>query len=162
MLDARRALLDQFNLFHRKVLAMARADQRTRRLMTIPGVGPLTSLTFVAAIDQTERFSSSRDVGPHFGLTPRKYQSGETDYTGRISKTGDASVRTALYEAANTIMVQPSKAIKLKTWATALAKRSGIKKAKIALARKLGVIMHAMLKSGQDFATSQTERAAMA
>lgn len=162
MLGARRALLDQFNLLHRKVLAMARDDQRTKRLMTIPGVGPLTSLTFVAAIDQTERFLSSRDVGPHFGLTPRKYQSGETDYTGRISKTGDASVRTALYEAANTIMVQPSKAIKLKAWATALAKRSGIKKAKIALARKLGVIMHAMLKNGQDFTTSQTERAAMA
>ena len=162
MLDARQALLEQFNLLHRKVLAMAKADQRTCRLMTIPGVGPLTSLTFVSAIDQTERFSSSRDIGPHFGLTPRKYQSGETDYTGRISKTGDSSVRTALYEAANTIMIRPSKAIKLKAWATAIAMRSGVKKAKIALARKLGVIMHAMLKSGQDFATTQTERAAMA
>ncbi|CAL4868343.1 IS110 family transposase ISRhru3 [Asticcacaulis sp. MM231] len=162
ILDARQALLEQFNLLHRKVLAMAKADQRTCRLMTIPGVGPLTSLTFVSAIDQAERFSSSRDIGPHFGLTPRKYQSGETDYTGRISKTGDASVRTALYEAANTIMIRPSKAIRLKAWATAIATRSGLKKAKVALARKLGVIMHAMLRNGQDFAATQTERAAMA
>ena len=162
LLDARRALLDQFNLLHRKVLAMAKTDARTSRLMTIPGVGPLTSLTFVSAVDQTERFSSSRDIGPHFGLTPRKYQSGETDYTGRISKTGDASVRTALYEAANTIMVRPNRAIQLKAWATAIAKRSGMKKAKVALARKLGVIMHAMLRNGQEFGTPQSERGAMA
>jgi transposase len=162
VLNARRALLDQFNLLHRKVLAMARADQRTCRLMTVPGVGPLTSLTFVSAIDQTERFSSSRDIGPHFGLTPRKYQSGETDYSGRISKTGDVTVRTALYEAANTIMIRPSKAIQLKAWATAIAKRSGMKKAKVALARKLGVIMHAMLCNGQEFTASKTERVSMA
>ena len=162
MLDARRALLAQFNLLHRKVLALAKADQRTQRLMTIPGVGPITSLTFVSAIDQTERFSSSRDVGPLFGLTPRKYQSGETDYTGRISKTGDVAVRTALYEAANTIMIRPSKAIRLKAWAMAIAMRSGMKKAKVALARKLGVIMHAMLRNGQVFSSSQIESAAMA
>ena len=124
MLAARQALMDQFNLLHRRVLAMSRTDQRTQRLMTIPGVGPLTSLTFVSAIDQTERFSSSRDIGPHFGLTPRKYQSGETDYTGRISKTGDVTVRTALYEAANTIMIRPSNAIRLKAWSTAIAIRS--------------------------------------
>jgi len=162
MLDARGALLAQFNLLHRKVLALAKADQRTQRLMTIPGVGPITSLTFVSAIDQTERFSSSRDVGPLFGLTPRKYQSGETDYTGRISKTGDVAVRTALYEAANTIMTRTTKAIRLKAWATAIAMRSGMKKAKVALARKLGVIMHSMLRSEQVFSSSQTQSAAMA
>jgi transposase len=162
ILDARRALLAQFNLLHRKVLALAKADQRTQRLMTIPGVGPITSLTFVSAIDQTERFSSFRDVGPLFGLTPRKYQSGETDYTGRISKTGDVAVRTALHEAANTIMIRPSKAIRLKAWAMAIAMRSGMKKAKVALARKLGVIMHAMLHNGQVFSSSQIESAAMA
>jgi transposase len=162
ILDARRALLAQFNLLNRKVLALAKADQRTQRLMTIPGVGPITSLTFVSAIDQTERFSSSRDVGPLFGLTPRKYQSGETDYTGRISKTGDVAVRTALHEAANTIMIRPSKAIRLKAWAMAIAMRSGMKKAKVALARKLGVIMHAMLHNGQVFSSSQIESAAMA
>ena len=162
MLDARRALLEQFNILHRKVLAMAKADQRTCRLMTIPGVGPLTSLTFVSAIDQTERFSSSRDIGPHFGLTPRKYQSGETDYTGRISKTGDVTVRTALYEAANITLMRTSKATHLKAWAIAIAKRSGPKKAKVALARKLGVIMHAMLRNGRDFAATLTESSAMA
>ena len=162
MLDARRALLEQFNLLHRKVLALAKADPQTQRLMTIPGVGPLTSLTFVAAIDQTERLSSSRDVGPLFGLTPRKYQSGETDYTGRISKTGDVAVRTALYEAANTIMIRSTKATRLKAWATAIAMRSGLKKAKVALARKLGVIMHAMLRNGHAFRSSQTKGIAMA
>jgi transposase len=161
LLQARGALLEQFNLLHRKVLAMAKADERTCRLMTIPGVGPLTSLTFVSAIDQTERFSSSRDIGPIFGLTPRKYQSGETDYTGRISKTGDVAVRTALYEAANTIMIRSTKATRLKAWATAIARRSGIKKAKVALARKLGVVMHAMLRNGQVFIASQTKGAVM-
>lgn len=151
LLEARRIILAQFNVFERKVMAMAKADTRTQRLMTIPGVGPLTSLTFVSAIDQTERFSSSRDIGPHFGLTPRKYQSGETDYTGRISKAGDVTVRTALYEAANVIIMRSSKASDLKAWATKVAGRSGMKKAKVALARKLGVIMHAMLRTGQDF-----------
>jgi transposase len=162
LLEARRVILAQFNAFERRVMAMAKADARTRRLMTIPGVGPLTSLTFVSAIDQTERFSSSRDVGPHFGLTPRKYQSGETDYTGRISKAGDVAVRVALYEAANVMLMRSSKASHLKLWATAIARRSGMKKAKVALARKLGVVMHAMLRNGQDFVTNLTGGATVA
>ncbi len=129
----------------------ARYDERARRLMTTPGVGVLVALTFVAAVDDPERFRSSRDVGPHFGLTPRKYQSGETDYTGRISKAGDRSVRTALYEAANIILTRPVKDSDLKIWALAVARRAGMRKAKVALARKLAVVLHRMLRDKTSF-----------
>ena len=121
--------------------------------MTAPGVGPIVGLTFVAAIDDPARFKSSKQVGPHFGLTPKKYQSGETDYNGRISKIGDASVRTALYEAANVILTRPLKgATSLKSWAMKLAKRAGMSKAKVALARKLGIILHRMWVDGKQYA----------
>ncbi len=132
---------------------MARQDERARRLMTTPGVGVLVALTFVAAVDDPERFRSSRAVGPHFGLTPKKYQSGETDYTGRISKIGDAGVRTALYEAANVILTRPVKGSDLKTWALGVAKRAGLRKAKVALARKLAVVLHRMLRDQTSFVT---------
>jgi transposase len=97
------------------------------------------ALTFVAAVDDPGRFRSSKAAGAHFGLTPRKYQSGETDVTGRISKIGDAGVRTALYEAANIILTRPVKGSALKSWAARLAVRAGMRKAKVALARKLAV-----------------------
>jgi len=100
LLKARLVLADELGGLEHRVRAMAREDERARRLMTTPGVGVLVSLTFVSAIDESDRFRSSRMVGAHFGLTPKKYQSGETDYTGRISKIGDVGVRTALYEAA--------------------------------------------------------------
>lgn len=119
--------------------------------MSTPGVGALTALTFVAAIDDPERFRSSRMVGAHFGITPTKYQSGETDVTGRISKVGDHSVRLALYEAANVILTRPVKGSSLKSWALGVAKRAGMKKAKVALARKLAVVLHQLLKTGQCF-----------
>ncbi|MEF2074939.1 IS110 family transposase [Consotaella aegiceratis] len=151
LLTCRSVLLDEFRKLDRKAIAMARSEARARQLMSIPGVGALTSLTFVAAIDQVDRFCSSRRVGAHFGLTPRKYQSGETDYSGRISKCGDATVRTALFEAANVMMMRSAKANDLKMWACALAKRAGMKKAKVALARKLAVVMHAMLRDGATF-----------
>jgi transposase len=125
--------------------------------MTTPGVGVIVALTFAAAVDDPGRFRSSKAVGAHFGLTPRKYQSGETDVTGLISKIGDASVRTALYEAANVILTRPVKGSALKRWAARLAARSGMRKAKVALARKLAVVLHRMLASGQPFAP---ERAA--
>ena len=99
------------------------------------------------------RFRSSRAVGPHFGLTPKKYQSGETDYTGRISKIGDAGVRTALYEAANVILTRPVRGSDLKTWALGVAKRAGMRKAKVALARKLAVVLHCMLRDQTSFVT---------
>ena len=110
------------------------------------------------------RFKSSRRVGAHFGLTPKRYQSGETDYSGRISKIGDASVRTALYEAAHIILTRPVKGAALKSWAMRIARRAGMKKAKVALARKLAVILHRMLADGTHFilATSQPPAAAAA
>ena len=115
-------------------------------------VGAIVALTYVSAIDDTARFKSSKGVGAHFGLTPKKYQSGETDITGRISKIGDEGVRTALYEAGNIILTRPLKGCTaLKSWAMRLAKRAGMKKAKVALARKLAVIMHRMLVDGTLF-----------
>jgi transposase len=105
----------------------------------------------VSAIDDPARFKKSKMVGAHFGMTPKKYQSGETDITGRISKTGDKSVRTALYQAAHIILTRTVKASALKHWALRLAKRAGMSKAKVALARKLAVIMHRMLVTGHPF-----------
>lgn len=151
MLTARAAIMKEFKAIESRLLAQSRRDERVRRLMSTPGVGALTALTFVAAIDDPTRFRSSRMVGAHFGLTPRKYQSGETDVTGRISKVGDHAVRVALYEAANIILTRSAKTSALKSWAQALAKRAGMKKAKVALARKLAVVLHQMLKSGSRF-----------
>jgi transposase len=151
LLKAREVLTHELKAFERRVRDMARQDERARRLMTTPGVGVLVALTFVSAIDVSERFRSSRMVGAYFGLTPRKYQSGETDYAGRISKIGDAGVRTALYEAANVILTRPVKSSDLKTWALAVARRAGMRKAKVALARKLSVVLHRMLRDQTDF-----------
>ena len=156
LLKARAVFAEELRGFERQVRAMARHDVRARRLMTTPGVGVLVALTFVSAIDQTERFRSSRMVGAHFGLTPKKYQSGETDRSGRISKSGDASVRTALYEAANVILTHPVKASDLKTWALGVARRAGPRKAKVALARKLAVVLHRMLRDQSDFIATRT------
>ena len=110
------------------------------------------ALTYASAIDDPGRFKSSKQVGAHFGLTPKRYQSGETDYTGRISKIGDGSVRTALYEAANIMLTKPLKGCSaLKSWAMRIAKRAGMNKAKVALARRLAVIMHRMLVDETEF-----------
>ena len=133
-----------FKSLEKQVRQISRADERVRLLMSTPGVGPLVALTYVAAIDDPKRFASSKAVGAHFGLTPKKYQSGETDITGRISKIGDGSVRTALYEAAHILLTRPIKGGALKSWAMRLAKRAGMKKAKVALARKLAVVLHRM------------------
>lgn len=152
LLAAHQVLLRELNGFEKRVRQQARQDKRVRLIMTAPGVGPIVGLTFVAAIDDPARFKSSKQVGPHFGLTPKKYQSGETDYNGRISKIGDASVRTALYEAANVILTRPLKgATSLKSWAMKLARRAGMSKAKVALARKLGIILHRMWVDGKQY-----------
>jgi transposase len=157
LLTARAALRREFNHFEKQVRAMARTDSRARLLMSAPGVGPIVALTYASAIDQPARFTSSKRVGPYFGLTPTKYQSGETDIDGRISKIGDASVRAALYEAAHIILTKPLKGCRaLKSWAMKLARRAGTKKAKVALARKLAVIMHRMLADGQRFRDAAT------
>jgi transposase len=145
-------LLREFNSFEKQMRRMARSDTKARLLMTTPCVGPIVSLIFAAAIDDPARFKSSKQVGSHFGMTPKKYQSGETDYTGRISKIGDASVRAALYEAAHIMLTKAVKGCsELKSWAMRIAKRSGMNKAKVALARKLAVIMHRMLADGMPF-----------
>ncbi len=151
LLSAHEVLLREFNGFEKQLRTMARLDPRTRLLMSAPGVGPIVALTYVSAIDDPARFKSSKAVGAHFGLTPKKYQSGEIDVSGRISKIGDAAVRTALYEAAHVMLVRPVKGSGLKSWAMKLARRAGMKKAKVALARKLAVILHRMWVDGTSF-----------
>jgi transposase len=152
LLSAHAVIGHEFARLDKRVSALARADHRVRLLMSAPGVGALVALTYVAAIDDPCRFRSSKTVGAHFGLTPKKYQSGETDVDGRISKIGDASVRTALYEAAHILLTRPVKGAALKSWALRLARRTGMKKAKVALARKLAVILHRMWVDGRSFA----------
>jgi transposase len=144
-------LLRELKGLEKRVRLMARDDAKARLLMTTTGVGAIVALTYVSAIDDPARFKKSKMVGAHFGMTPKKYQSGETDITGRISKLGDKSVRTALYQAAHIILTRPVKASALKRWALRLAKRVGMSKAKVALARKLAVIMHRMLVTGHPF-----------
>ena len=160
LLAAREALGEQLRGLEKRLRDQAREDERARLLMTTPGVGVIVALTFVAAVDDPARFRSSKAVGAHFGLTPRKYQSGETDVTGRISKIGDAGVRTALYEAANVILTRPVKGSALKSWAARLAARAGMRKAKVALARKLAVVLHRMLADGKPFAAERAAAAA--
>jgi transposase len=151
MLRAREALQTEFHVLHRAMLAIVRADGTCRRLMTVPGVGALVAITFTTAVDDPARFRRSRAVGAHFGLTPKKYQSGETDVTGGISKVGDAMVRTALYEAANVMLTRTSRFSALKRWGLEVARRRGVKRAKVALARKLATILHRMWVDGSSF-----------
>ena len=152
LLAVRAVLQKEFASFEKQTRKMAGTDARTRLLMSTPAVGPIVALTYASAIDDPSRFKSSKRAGAHFGLTPKKYQSGETDYTGRISKIGDSSVRTALYEAAHIMLTKPLKGCsQLKSWAMRIAKRAGMSKAKVALARRLAVIMHRMLANGTPF-----------
>ena len=119
--------------------------------MTVPGVGPVVALTFRATVDVPARFTRSRDVGAHFGLTPRKHQSGEVDRSGRISKWGDAMMRSALYEAAQVLLTRVKRWSTLKAWAAQVSRRRGHKKAIVALARRIGVILHRMWVDGTEF-----------
>ena len=151
LLAAHTVLLREFKAIEKRVLSMARHSSRAQLLMSTPGVGAVISLIFVSAIDDPKRFKSSKNVGAHYGMTPKKYQSGETDITGRISKAGDKRVRRALYQAAHIILTKPVKGSGLKSWAMQLAKRVGMRKAKVALARKLAVIMHRMLVDEKKF-----------
>jgi transposase len=162
LLAVREVLLREFRGFEKRVRTMARHDGRAKLLMTTTGVGAVISLTYAAAIDDPARFKNSKQVGAHYGITPKRYQSGEIDYTGRISKIGDKSVRTALYQAAHIILTRPVKASALKTWAMQLAKRVGMAKAKVALARKLAVTMHRMLVDGKRFDHKLANQAAAA
>jgi transposase len=160
MLRARDALRAEVNILYRKVLDLVRRDEVCRRLMTVPGVGALTALTFKTAVDDPARFTASKTVGAHFGLTPKKYQSGETDITGAISKTGDEMVRAALYEAAHVMLTRVKGFSALKRWAMEVAKRRGMKRAKVALARKLATVLHRMWVDQTDFRFSKETAAA--
>jgi transposase len=151
LLSVRSAIVDQIKEMDRRLRVIASQSQACEILMTIPGVGVQTSAAFAAAIDEAGRFRQSRNVGAYFGLVPRRHQSGEIDWTGRITKQGDGMVRKLLYEAANSILTRSRETFALKTWAMKIAKRRGLKKARVALARRLAVIMHAMLRDGTLF-----------
>jgi transposase len=151
MLQAREGLRAEFVRLHRRMLAIVRGDAVCRRLMTVPGVGALVAVTFETAVDDPGRFRTAKAVGAHFGLTPKRYQSGETDVTGGISKAGDAMVRTALYEAANVMLTRSGKFSALKRWGLEVAKRRGVRRAKVALARKLATVLHRLWVDGSEF-----------
>jgi transposase len=161
LLAAWQAVNSQVAILSRRLIVMARQDQAVKRLMTTPGVGTLVALTYVSVIDQPGRFAKSSSVGAYLGLTPRRFQSGEEDYTGHISRCGDRLLRTYLFEAAGIILHRVSRWSALKAWGTRLARRIGSKKATVAVARKLAVILHRMLRDGSAFRWStQQEQAA--
>jgi len=135
----------------KRVLDIVRDEPVCRRLMGVPGVGPLTALTFRATIDRPDRFRRSRDVGAHLGLTPKRYQSGETDVQGGISRCGDELARTALYEAAHSLLVRSRKWSTLRAWGMQVAKRRGMARARVAVARKLAVVLHRVWADGAEF-----------
>jgi transposase len=141
----------QIALLDRLVMTQAKGTAMARHLMSVPGVGPVTAMAFVTAVEDPARFRKSRSVGAYFGLTPRRYQSGEVDASGRISKWGDPLVRAYLFEAATALLTTCRKWSALKAWGLRIAKRSGINKARIAVARKLAVILHQMWTTGEDF-----------
>src|SRR5881275_908970 len=150
LLTVRRALREQIGILHRRLLTVVRDDDVCRRLMTVPGVGPVVSLTYRATVDVPARFRKSKAVGAVFGLTCSKYQSGEVDRNGRISRCGDEMMRVMLYEAAQS-MLRSKKWSWLKAWAMQIARRRGMKKAIVALARQLAVIMHRIWVDGTEF-----------
>lgn len=154
LLSARDAMAKEFAKLDKLARDQSRNDEVCCRLMTIPGVGAVVAMTFRAAIDDPKRFRSSKSVGACFGLTPRRYQSGETDRVTSITKAGDASVRAVLYEAAHVMLVRTTRWTPLKAWAMRVAARRGAKRAKIALARKLAIIMHRMWIDGTEFRTA--------
>ena len=151
LLAAWRALDDQVAALERQLVRRARRHEVCHRLMTVPGVGPLTALAFVTTVDDPTRFRRSASVGAYLGLTPRRYQSGERDVSGRISRCGDRLTRSYLYEAANVLLTRVERWSSLKAWAFRLAKRSGPKKAKVALARKLAALLHRLWRDGTTF-----------
>jgi transposase len=159
MLAARATLLTQFNKLHKAVLDIARHDEVCRRFMTTPSVGAIVAITYKSALDDPGRIKKSRNAGPLFGLTPRRYQSGQTDITGGITRVGDEMVRTVLYEAANVLLSRVTRFSALKRWGLEVAKRRGLKRAKVAVARKLAVILHRMWIDGTTFRWTKTEAA---
>jgi len=159
LLIVRRALREQFGILHCRLLAVVRDDEVCRRLMTVAGVGPVVALTYRATVDVPARFRNSKAVGVVFGLTPAKHQSGEVDRTGAISRCGDEMMRVMLYEAAQS-MLYSRKWSWLKAWAMQIARRRGMKKAIVALARRLAVVMHRIWVDGTEFRWTKEQVAA--
>lgn len=148
ILDAWRQLRVQIAAFDKAVRDIVKASPTCRLLMTVPGVGALTGRAYVSTVENPDRFKQSRAVGAHCGLTPRQYQSGQIDRSSGISQCGDILTRTLLYKAAGVILTRLTRARRLKDWAEAIAKRSSNGKARVALARKLAVILHGVWRSG--------------
>jgi transposase len=155
LLAVRERLEQQIEALETLILRFAKRSDPCRRLMTIPGVGALTAVSFVAAVDDPTRFRRSSGVGAYFGLTPRRHQSGETDRDGKVSKFGDALTRTYLFEAAGVLLFRVTRWSALKAWSTRLVRRIGSKKARVALARKLAVVMHRVWMDGTEFRWSK-------
>jgi transposase len=160
LLIVRRAIREQIGILHRRLLGIVRDDDVCRRLMTVPGVGPVVALTYRATVDVPARFRNSKAVGAVFGLTPSRYQSGESDRAGGISRCGDEMMRAMLYEAAHIMLVRSTKWSWLKAWAMQIARRRGMKKAIVALARRLAVIMHRIWVDGSEFRWTRQAAAA--
>ena len=151
LLNVRRVMRQQFAVLHKMLLDTVRDDPVCRRLMTAPGVGAVVALTYRATVDQPQRFLHSRAVGAHVGLTPKRYQSGEIDYDGGVSKCGDAMLRTMLYEAAQVLLTHSGKWSWLKAWGMRVAQRRGMRRATVAVARRLAVVLHRMWVDGSEF-----------
>lgn len=156
ILDARSALRDELASLDKLLGGLARTDRLCLLFMTMPGVGPIVALTVKAAIDDPERFRSSKDVGPWAGLTPRREQSGERDIIGSISRAGDAGLRTVLYQAAM-VMLHKGRPSWLTAWALNVAKRRGKRRAMVALARRIGVVLHRMWRDETPFRFTRAE-----
>jgi transposase len=159
LLVVRRVLREQLGVLHRRLLAIVRDDEVCRRLMTVPGVGPVVALTYRATVDVPARFRRSKTVGAVFGLTPAQHQSGESKRPGAISKCGDEMMRAMLYEAAQIMLVRSTKWSWLKAWAMKIARHRGMKKAIVALARRLAVIMHRIWVDGTEFQWTREQAA---
>jgi transposase len=162
LLSVLAAMQREFTTLTKRVLVIVRDEPVCRRLMSAPGVGPLTALAFRATIDQPERFKKSRDVGAHLGLTPRRDPSGETDIQGRVSRCGDELARTALYEAAHSLLSRSKKWSALRAWGMKIAKHRGMARARVAVARKLATILHRMWIDKTDFNFSREQLAVAA
>jgi transposase len=160
LLVVRRVLREQTAVLHRRLLAIVRDDEVCHRLMTVPGVGAVVALTYRATVDVPARFKNSKAVGAVFGLTPSRHQSGESDRPGTISRCGDEMMRVMLYEAAQSMLFHSTKWSWLKAWAMKIARQRGMKKAIVALARRLAVIMHRLWVDGTEFRWTRETAAA--
>lgn len=161
-LRARDALRRELAVLHERTPAIAREDEVCRRLMTVPGVGAMVSLTYRTGVDDPGRFARSKALGAYFGLTPKRHQSGEADRVGSITEADDAGMRAALHEAANVLPTRVARFSSLKRWALEVAKRRGLRRARVALARKLSVVLHRIWVDGTEFRWSKEDGAATA